>query len=35
MIALNHVALDIRGYADADGSVYARGGFPHDPYYDP
>ncbi len=33
--AFAHVALNIRGYADADGSVYARGGFPHDPYYDP
>ncbi len=29
------VALDIRGYADADSALYARGGFQHDPYYDP
>jgi hypothetical protein len=30
-----YVARDIRGYADADSSIYARGGFQHDPYYDP
>lgn len=33
--AFTYVARDIRGYADADGSIYARGGFQHDPYYDP
>lgn len=33
--AFTHVARDMRGYADADGSLYARGGFQHDPYYDP
>ena len=33
--AFTDVALDIRGYADADSSLYARGGFQHDPYYDP
>jgi hypothetical protein len=33
--AFTYVARDIRGYADADSSIYARGGFQHDPYYDP
>ncbi len=29
------VVRDMHGYAGADSSVYARGGFQHDPYYDP
>ncbi|SRR5581483_391933 len=33
--AFTHVARDIHWYADADSSIYARGGFQHDPYYDP
>jgi hypothetical protein len=33
--AFIYVVRDIRGYADADSSVYARGGFQHDQYYDP
>lgn len=33
--AFTHLARDIRGFADADNSLYARGGFQHDPYYDP
>jgi hypothetical protein len=33
--AFTYVARDIRGYADADSAIYARGGFQHDPYYDP
>ena len=33
--AFAEVALDARGYADADDALYARGGFQHDPYYDP
>ena len=33
--AFTHVARDIRGYAGADSALYARGGFQHDPYYDP
>jgi hypothetical protein len=33
--AFIYVVRDIRGYANADSSVYARGGFQHDQYYDP
>jgi uncharacterized protein YifE (UPF0438 family) len=33
--AFTDVVHDVRGYSDADGSIYARGGFQHDPYYDP
>ena len=33
--AFASVARDIRWYADADSALYARGGFQHDPYYDP
>jgi hypothetical protein len=33
--AFVYLVRDIRGYADADSSVYARGGFQHDQYYDP
>jgi len=33
--AFTSMARDVRGYSDADGSIYARGGFQHDPYYDP
>lgn len=33
--AFSHVAHDMQGYANADPVVYARGGFQHDPYYDP
>jgi len=33
--AFTYVARGMRRYADADTSVYARGGFQHDPYYDP
>jgi hypothetical protein len=32
--AFTDVAHDVREYSDADGSIYARGGFQHDPYYD-
>ena len=32
--AFTYVARNIRGYADADSALYARGGFQHDPYYD-
>jgi hypothetical protein len=33
--AFANVERNVRGYSDADGSIYARGGFQHDPYYDP
>jgi isopenicillin N synthase-like dioxygenase len=33
--AFRDVVRDISGYADADSALYARGGFQHDPYYDP
>jgi hypothetical protein len=33
--AFQDVVRDISGYADADTALYARGGFQHDPYYDP
>jgi hypothetical protein len=33
--AFGDVVRDIRGYADADSALYARGGYQHDPYYDP
>ena len=33
--AFANVARNVSGYSDADGSIYARGGFQHDPYYDP
>jgi PHD/YefM family antitoxin component YafN of YafNO toxin-antitoxin module len=33
--AFSSVARDVHGYSDADASIYARGGFQHDPYYDP
>jgi hypothetical protein len=33
--AFRDVVRDIRGYADADSALYARGGYQHDPYYDP
>jgi hypothetical protein len=26
---------DMSGYVDADSALYARGGYQHDPYYDP
>jgi hypothetical protein len=32
--AFANVARSVSGYSDADGSIYARGGFQHDPYYD-
>jgi isopenicillin N synthase-like dioxygenase len=33
--AFRDVVRDMTGYADADSALYARGGFQHDPYYDP
>jgi hypothetical protein len=33
--AFRDVVRDITWYADADTALYARGGFQHDPYYDP
>ena len=33
--AFRDVVRNISGYADADSAVYARGGYQHDPYYDP
>jgi hypothetical protein len=33
--AFRDVVRDISGYADADSALYARGGYQHDPYYDP
>ena len=33
--AFSYIVLDMQGYANADAVVYARGGFQHDPYYDP
>jgi isopenicillin N synthase-like dioxygenase len=33
--AFRDIVLDISGYADADSALYARGGYQHDPYYDP
>jgi hypothetical protein len=33
--AFRDVVRDIRGYADADSALYARGGYQHDPYYEP
>jgi hypothetical protein len=33
--AFRDVVRDISWYADADTALYARGGFQHDPYYDP
>jgi hypothetical protein len=33
--AFRDIARDMSGYADADSAIYARGGYQHDPYYDP
>jgi len=33
--AFREVVSDIKGYADSDPALYARGGFQHDQYYDP
>lgn len=33
--AFRDVVRRISGYADADNALYARGGYQHDPYYDP
>ncbi|HEV7445414.1 MAG TPA: hypothetical protein VGO18_22655, partial [Steroidobacteraceae bacterium] len=33
--AFRDVVRAMSGYADADGALYARGGYQHDPYYDP
>jgi hypothetical protein len=33
--AFRDVVRDMSGYADADSALYARGGYQHDPYYDP
>jgi hypothetical protein len=33
--AFRDVVGDMSGYADADSALYARGGYQHDPYYDP
>jgi hypothetical protein len=33
--AFGDVVRDMSGYADADSALYARGGYQHDPYYDP
>jgi hypothetical protein len=33
--AFRDVVRGISGYADADSALYARGGYQHDPYYDP
>jgi hypothetical protein len=33
--AFRNVVRNMSGYADADSALYARGGFQHDPYYDP
>ncbi len=33
--AFSYIVLDMQAYANADAVVYARGGFQHDPYYDP
>jgi hypothetical protein len=33
--AFRDVVRDISGYVDADSALYARGGYQHDPYYDP
>jgi hypothetical protein len=33
--AFRDVVRDMRGYVDADSALYARGGYQHDPYYDP
>jgi hypothetical protein len=33
--AFRDVVRDMGGYADADSALYARGGYQHDPYYDP
>jgi hypothetical protein len=33
--AFRDVVREMSGYADADSALYARGGYQHDPYYDP
>jgi len=33
--AFRDVVREISRYADADSALYARGGYQHDPYYDP
>jgi hypothetical protein len=33
--AFRDVVGEISGYADADSALWARGGYQHDPYYDP